>query len=620
MPQPQPKWLQVVPEEIPDELKTLRHWVCWRAALRDEKWTKIPYRPNGTKADVTDETTWTTFERCMKAYISEGFQGVGFVLTAEDPYTFVDLDRCVSIDGDRIEGWASEYVSDLNSYTEVSPSGTGLRIVVKAKLPASGRREGPVELYDDVRFCTFTGVKLEHTPDVEERQEAIDRMHQAIFGHRLLSRARGQGDAALIEQAKDAKNGAKFSKLWDGDFSEFGSQSEADQSLADSLVYWTEGDTLRADRLFRASGLMREKWDSKRGTDTYGSQTIANALALWRQNQKPVAAPRVAKVTETAEGAWTTARLLQTHFPDLQWIVDELIPEEALTILGGKKKVGKSWLARQIAGAVSSGDAVLGRKTLRGKVLFFCLEDGKRRLRRRLQMQDASEEEDTEYAFKDELDPLDAGGDEQLRERIRKVRPILVVIDTLAAAKSGKIDENAAGPMADLINNLQQMCQQEHTAILLIAHHGKSSFGDSGHDIRGSSAIAAAADVNLALYHKMGDVYTLTAEGRDIAEGEYRLDFEEFRFKMRGDEKTLSAIEAATEVLEMLVQLGETSAMTVATQLGRSRQGTIQILNRLVKIGKASVRSDRVAGQAGRPQLVYKANPDAELDRYDLRN
>ena len=620
-----PHWLAVVPEAIPDELKEPRQWVCWRAALRDEKWTKVPYRRNGQKADVTDETTWTTFARVLKAYIEDRYDGIGFVLTKDDPYTFIDLDKCVSIDGDRIEPWAVEYFATLGSYTEVSPSGMGLRIVVKAKLPEGRRREGSVEMYDNIRFCTFTGVMLEHVnPRIESRQAEVEELHRKLFANaKMHGTARGDSDENLITQAKEAANGSKFERLWSGDFSEYESQSEADQALANMLVFWTEGDTLRADRLFRSSSLMRPKWGEQRGADTYGRLTLANAFELWRQNQRPTySTPRPAKVVPDAEGVWTTARLLRTHFPEMQWIVDEFIPEDSLTILGGKKKVGKSWLARQIAGAVSCGDGVLGRKTLRGHVLFYCLEDGKRRLRKRLQLQEASEEEDTEYAFKEDLPTLDDGGMDILRTKVQTTHPLLTVIDTLAAAKSGKIDENAAGPMADMINALQQMCQEEHTAILLVAHHGKSSFGDSGHDIRGSSAIAAAADVNLALYrkHDTDDTYTLNAEGRDIAEGEFRLEFEDYRFKLRGEERSLSAQEADEEVYNELGALGESEVGSIATATGRSRQGVMTILKRLAKVGRVQPRTVRLPGQPGRPHVLWRVVGDWTSTRYDLND
>jgi RecA-family ATPase len=293
------------------------------------------------------------------------------------------------------------------------------------------------------------------------------------------------------------------------------------------------------------------------------------------------------------------------------------VPEASLTILGGKKKVGKSWLARQIAGAVGTGDAIFNRPTMHGKVLFYCLEDGERRLQNRLKLQEATEEEDVEYFW--ELPPLNEDeGMEALGLAMRVMRPVLVIIDTLAAAKNAKIDENAAGPMADLINDLQRLARSEGVAILLVAHHGKSSFGDSGHDIRGSSAISAAADVNLGLY-KRGEGYLLTAEGRDIEEGEYRMLFEEYRWQLVGDERSLSAQEAEDDVKRMMVILGETDAGAIARELSRHRSTVDVVLKRLLVDNRVTVRSHHEPG-VGRPRMLYSLNSDwSAHDRYDLK-
>jgi hypothetical protein len=313
----------------------------------------------------------------------------------------------------------------------------------------------------------------------------------------------------------------------------------------------------------------------------------------------------------------STRALLRAHYVPLGWVVGQLVPEASLTILGGKKKVGKSWLARQIAGAVGTGDAIFNRPTMHGKVLFYCLEDGERRLQNRLKLQEATEEEDVEYFW--ELPPLNEDeGMEALGLAMRVMRPVLVIIDTLAAAKNAKIDENAAGPMADLINDLQRLARSEGVAILLVAHHGKSSFGDSGHDIRGSSAISAAADVNLGLY-KRGEGYLLTAEGRDIEEGEYRMLFEEYRWQLVGDERSLSAQEAEDDVKRMMVILGETDAGAIARELSRHRSTVDVVLKRLLVDNRVTVRSHHEPG-VGRPRMLYSLNSDwSAHDRYDLK-
>jgi len=156
-----PKALKVVSEGIPDELKVRPQWVCWRYALDSKsKWTKHPYNPRtGRMASHSDLMTWSPFEIVLDAYDDEsavGYDGVGFVFCSGDPYTGVDLDACRDPETGEVEAWAAEIVQCLDSYTELSPSGRGLHIVVKGKVPAPLKRGG-IEMYSVERYFTMSG-------------------------------------------------------------------------------------------------------------------------------------------------------------------------------------------------------------------------------------------------------------------------------------------------------------------------------------------------------------------------------------------------------------------------------------------------------------------------------
>src|SRR5262249_16378227 len=127
----------------------------------------------------------------------------------------------------------------------------------------------------------------------------------------------------------------------------------------------------------------------------------------------------------------------------------------------------------------------------------------------------------------------------------------LIVVDTLAAAKSGKIDENASGQMADLANSLRVLAQKYACTLLLTHHHGKFSYGDPGDDLRGSSALAAAADLNLGLY-RIEDRYRLRGEGRDVEPFDYAVSFDShdtWTWKLLGDARVLAEVEADEALL-----------------------------------------------------------------------
>ncbi len=295
---------------IPACLRDRPQWVAWRYILRDGKQTKAPVNANnGGLADSTDPATWTAFPQALAACQQRrNLAGVGFVFTLDDPYCGVDLDDCIDPESGQLKAWAAEIIRQLDSYAEISPSGTGVKVFLKANKP--GRRcrkayhDGEVEIYDSNRFFTVTGQRLPDSPGtVELRQEQLDAIYHAVFGKDGHSdgRARtgpvpapsGNGavyldDEQIIELASSGRrSGAKFATLWSGDWNAyFNSASEADSSVVFTLAFYTK-DPGQIDRLFRRSGLMRPKWDEQHGEQTYGATTIAKALAKVTKQYSP---------------------------------------------------------------------------------------------------------------------------------------------------------------------------------------------------------------------------------------------------------------------------------------------------------------------------------------------
>lgn len=152
--------LAVIPDNVPEELKARRQWVVWRLEERNGDLTKVPYSPRGGEAKSNDLMTWGTFEDAYQAYGSGRYSGIGFVFCSGDPYAGVDLDGCVGPETGEVEPWATEIVAELGSYTEISPSGTGVHIIARGRLPEGRRRKGRVEMYDQGRFFTVTGQVL----------------------------------------------------------------------------------------------------------------------------------------------------------------------------------------------------------------------------------------------------------------------------------------------------------------------------------------------------------------------------------------------------------------------------------------------------------------------------
>ena len=153
-----PTPLPVIPDTIPQELKDYPQWVCWKYVYKPEgeKWTKPPCSAHtGYKTDNTDPSSYASFDQTYKVYQKGGFDGIGFCLTEDDPFAGIDLDHCIS-DDETLTPEAMQTMTLLSSYTEVSPSGTGLRIIIKGRLPAAVKRK-EIEMYDRGRYLTITG-------------------------------------------------------------------------------------------------------------------------------------------------------------------------------------------------------------------------------------------------------------------------------------------------------------------------------------------------------------------------------------------------------------------------------------------------------------------------------
>ena len=152
-------------ENIPGQLSERPQWVCWRLEEREGKPTKVPYVP-GTdrRASSIDLMTWATFSEACAAYKSGNplaYHGLGFVFSSADPFVGIDLDGCRDPDGGEVATWAQHIISRVQEgYVEVSPSGTGIHVIVEGTVRGGGLRRGKVEMYGRDRFFTITGKRL----------------------------------------------------------------------------------------------------------------------------------------------------------------------------------------------------------------------------------------------------------------------------------------------------------------------------------------------------------------------------------------------------------------------------------------------------------------------------
>lgn len=238
---------------LPLELQQLHQWLVWRyeqAASR--KPTKVPYNPkSGWPASVTDPQTWVTFAEAVAAATdgSGRYAGIGFVFTDRDDYSGIDLDTHVDPEtGESLlspeDGARQQLIfQKMDSYSERSPSGRGLHIIVKAKVP-HGRKRANIEVYSANRFFTMTG-DVYHSAPIADRQELV-QMLWAELGNQPQSNPHAgeytekNTDEELWRMASDARNGELFSRLWNGDTGGYPSASEADLALVNIIAFYTK--------------------------------------------------------------------------------------------------------------------------------------------------------------------------------------------------------------------------------------------------------------------------------------------------------------------------------------------------------------------------------------------
>ena len=313
-----------------------------------------------------------------------------------------------------------------------------------------------------------------------------------------------------------------------------------------------------------------------------------------------------AAMVRPAGALWSARDLLTYQFPEPVWAVPNLIPA-GLSILAGRPKIGKSWLALQIAVAAATGGSVLGERVERRNVLYLALEDSERRIKDRLSKQncplDASLTVITEWV------PLIETGLDHLLKLIEAHLFTLVIIDTLArwAAARKADDENL---VAQRLSELQRYAVQNNIAVLLVDHHRKPGAGsvtDVIDDVMGATAKTGIADAALGLYRQRGQQGAeLKITGRDVLERELavRLDHELMCWQLLGDAAGVKANTLQSEILDALAESfgGECTATDLARFLGKDKSNVRKELVELANKGRL-IRSPQRQGREVRYRL-----------------
>ncbi len=489
------------------ELAQLPQWVLWHHDVRDGKPTKVPYTPAGAHAKVNDPTTWSSFADCVDALGSGHFDGLGFVFSENDPYIGIDLDKCIGEDG-RPNDLAVEWVSRLNSYTERSPRGRGLHLIVKGTLPHAFKRdELGVEVYDRRRFFTMTGDWWPDAPEtIEERSAELAELLERLERPREKTRPNGAGEDGEKIREPGRHNALVRRGAW------LRERGVAGVEMLGALRAWNLAycePPLPDDELRQiAEHYSRSARESQPRPDSVAA--LGLDLAAIRGRERGTSP------------------------------LPELLPDDpTLVVLVGRPKVAKSRLAFSLALAAAAkaspwpdadpldlglaaiieaeepaADTVrtLDQLALMGKLPRW--ESGLRLFAR-----DPLLDERAAPLFR-----LDADGLGLVRSLAAECG--LLVLDSLSRLKPPAIEERDNDGMTALLDALQRIAAEESCYLIMLHHEGHADRDDPVSAGRGASAISAVARVVWRLDRVPGEPRwrRLRVRGNAVADAELTLE------------------------------------------------------------------------------------------------
>ncbi len=280
-------------EKLPNEMKQNALFCLWRKRKHKGQVKKIPYQINGKCLSSTERTHFSSFDAVMEK--ASEYDGIG--IGVFDGFCAIDIDHCHN--NGVLSDMAKDIIATMNSYTEFSPSGDGVHIYFKVSGLAydqdryyiNNRKIG-LEVYvsdHTNKFMTVTGNAVNALGIEERSKELITILEKYMVKPKNDNHCNRKipgsilSDDSVITKAMSSQQGEKFNALWNGDIPEGKSHSEADAALCAILAFWCGGDTEQMDRLFRQSGLYREKWER----EDYRTSTLNNAVALTREFYSP---------------------------------------------------------------------------------------------------------------------------------------------------------------------------------------------------------------------------------------------------------------------------------------------------------------------------------------------
>ena len=524
--QQKPPTATVDPSQVHDGLKMFDRWTGWKWEwnAKKNKWDKPPINcKTGRYGSSTNPEHWYSFEEVHEAQRSEKVDGIGFILGEADGgvhFAGIDLDDCRNPSNGELTELAQDVIDTMDTYTEVSPSGTGVKVFCIGGLPngiGTKNKDGTVEIYSRGRYFTVTGQHIEGTPRrVEQRQERLESIHDKLIGREKKPKPTfdpqpDRADAETNQAALDAMLRLKV-KPDENDGSKrllFCGKIAVEHGLTDlvAIATWRVYSTIRrfpAD--WSDDDFLRRVRDAEKTTKR-GSK------------DNPFRRRAIEKFTLTE---------LVDSYPTLNPpVIDGLFREGETVNIFSTSKIGKSWLAYGLAISIIKGrDWLDSYKCAPGKVLLIDNELHRPTLANRVpKVGWAMDCYPEEYADQLEVWPLRGNlrSLEELRAESDKIEPgefKVIILDAKYRFQKPGTSENDNAEETQIYNLIDNYADKLGACFVLIHHGSKGSQSEKRvTDVgAGAGAQSRAADCHLVLReHEEKDVVVLDAAVRSFA-------------------------------------------------------------------------------------------------------
>ena len=507
-------------QNTPQCLRSRRQWVCWRYDTSDSgKPTKVPYDPrSGRRASSTDPATWITFEEALDAYTAtESYNGVGYVFSGSDGMAGIDLDDCIRSDGS-LAPWAQEVVDQFQTYSEISPSETGLKVFLRGRKPDHAGCKvgnldggGELEMYDRNRYFTITGNRWPGSPaDVADRQTELDALCNRFWGQKEPRPTPQIAESPGSDRAADCLSAMLAIRMID--------KGDGSMRLYTAACRCVEHDLTDAEAVATIHAYAQMRPFPTHWTDEQIIQRVRDAEAKCRRG--------AALTADTdCKPAFKSVGQLLTDYPELRPpIIHGLLRQGETMNIIAPPKTGKSWAVTDLALSVATGHPWLGKfPTTKGQVLILDNElHGETSAHRIPKVAEArginlATIADMVYVenLRGSLRDLVSLG--PYFKAIEPGRFNVIILDAFYRFLPRDTDENDNGSVAQLYNYLDRYAQALGCCFILIHHSTKGSqSGKAVTDVgAGAGSQSRATDSHLILrQHEQDGAVVLDAAVR----------------------------------------------------------------------------------------------------------